>query len=164
MVATSVLESPTTATVTEPPVQDARPDVGVIVGGDDAHQAMGVAVQKAAASGGKVCAIGYVDNTGIRSPRALIRRSAAIRSQLGRIVSQHLADNREMHVTERLHVGSLGSLLRTLEPSIGVVVLEGAQDAITHEIVSLCPVPVCIVDTTGSTITHDTASDRETRR
>ena len=150
MVATSVLESPATATFTEPPAQGARPDVGVIVDDDDARQAMRVAVQKAAANGGKVCVMRYVDNTGIRSPRAMIRKSAAARSQLARIVSQHLDDNPQTHITERLHVGTLESLLRTLEPSIGGVVLGGAHDLATQEIVSLCPVPACIVDTTGS--------------
>ena len=69
-------------------MEAARPDVGVLVGAGDSRQAMTVAMRKAAASGGTVCVIRYVDNIGIRTPDPLIRRSEAARSQLARIVSE----------------------------------------------------------------------------
>ena len=160
MFATSVVESPR-ATGLEPSAEAARPDVGVLVGADGAHRAMAVALRKAAASGGDVCVIRYVDNIGIRSPDPLIRRSQVARSQLAQIVSeQQLARHDETRVTERLHVGTLESLLSTLEPSIGSVVFEGAQGPLVREIVALCPVPVSVVDATGSTITYDPAPRR----
>ena len=39
------------------------------------------------------------------------------------------------------------------------MVIEGVKGPLLHEIVSLCPVPVCVVDATGSTITYDPAAE-----
>ncbi|MET0828853.1 MAG: hypothetical protein ABWY26_04980 [Microbacterium sp.] len=142
MVATAVLESQSTFTAS--PVGGGRRDVGLLLGAGDGRAALEVALGQAAISGGKVCVMRCVDNSGIRSPRALRQRSAAARAQLTRTVAGHLAADGGTHVTERLHVGTLASLLRTLEPSIGALVVDGPS-AGRPELRTLCPVPVHMV-------------------
>lgn len=152
MVATSVLDSPSALAVAQLQQDAHRPDVGVIIGAEDADRAIDVAVRTAAATGGDVCVIRYVDNIGIRSTDSLIQRSEAARTQLARVVSEQVAEHADTSFTERLHVGTLESLLRTLEPSIGLVVSQRTPGPSIRQIVSLCPVFVCLVDAAGETI------------
>jgi len=152
MIANSIIESPSSARVTDGSTTAGRPDVGVIVNAGDSLQALDLARAKAAATGGKVCVIGYLDTTGIRSPHALINTLAAARAHVTQVVSRHIAQHPDALITERFHVWTLPSLLTTMERSIGVVVIERARDGTTKEIVSLCPVPVVIAqDSTGET-------------
>jgi hypothetical protein len=49
-------------------------------------------------------------------------------------------------VTDRLHIGSLQSLLDRLEPSIGNLVIGSEEDASRRELLDACRVPVTVVE------------------
>jgi hypothetical protein len=146
MKSTSVLGARSAAAVDQTPSDGDRPDVGLLLGVGDDKSAIRAAIQKAADTGGSVCVLRCLDNTGIRSSRELISRSAAARSQLARVVSESFADGAGPRVTERLHIGTLQSLLRGLPKSIGVLVVASPLAPETRRILRQCPVPQLVVD------------------
>ena len=159
MVATTVLDTVAPVAVIDSRVEPGRPDVGVILTDGDARRAIDIAVRRAAASGGDVCIMRYLDNIGIRSADPLIRRSEAARSQLARIVTDLLGQNVRTRFTERLHIGTLESLLRTLESSVGIVVIPRPADPAARRSMSQCPVPVCFVGPDGELIVQAPIAD-----
>lgn len=140
---------PTTASpAQQAPVTEVavKRDVGLLLGHADPHAAMAVARRMAIVSGGRVRLMRCVDSTGIRSAEELARRSAAARAQLAVTTAEELAEDPD--VTERLHVGTLESLLGTLEPSIGALVVAEPRGMFS-ELSSACPVPLYLVDGEG---------------
>ena len=71
---------------------------------------------------------------------------------MGRTSRRLGSARRDARFTERLHVGTLEFLVRTLEPSIGLIVSLRSPGPSIRQPVSFCPVSVCLVDASGTTI------------
>lgn len=119
-----------------------RPDVAVVIGTGDEHLGLRTAAAKARRSGGKVCVIRCIDNAGIGETHRMIERSADARSQLATVISSHSTEFAPERVWSRLHIGSLQSLLTTLEPSIGAVVVEGPATDAPGDLETSCPAAI----------------------
>lgn len=129
----------------------ARPDVGVIVSADaDPRATIVAAVQAAASRGGLVCVMRCVDDTAIPFSRRRIRVAQQARVELAAIVSEYASHHPAAAITERLHRGTLASLLSTLEPGIGAVLVPAGSE-VTPEVAARCPVPVTVVTTETAT-------------
>lgn len=131
-----------------------RPDVAVIIDtADPPDCVLRVAGLHAASEGGVLHVVQVLDAQESRSSAADSRRTSTARSHLGRVVERYGAKQAGVPVTERLHFGSLRTLLNTLESSVGTVVVEAAaDDTWRRQVASLSPVPVWVVDRTGSVI------------
>lgn len=142
---------PVTPTLESPPgspeatTGPTHPDVAALVGTSGGRTAVDIALKAAEATAGRVWVIRCVDNTGVTDPQEMTRRSAAARSELARLVADYI-DVDGIDITERLHVGTVRSLLRTLDPSVGTVIVADDDATGKSEDLALCPVPIRVVD------------------
>jgi len=122
-----------------------RPDVGVIITTrDPSDQALDAALRAAEATGGRVCLMGCVDTTGAPRPAEPRDLSAEAREQLGRIRARCHARRIDVGVYERLHIGSLASMLATSEDSLGVMIIDRSPIA-AGDVLARCPIAVTAV-------------------
>lgn len=122
-------------------------DVGVILAADEtSDRVIDVAARIAASRGGQLRLMRYIDDAGSHGAHELGLRSAAAREQLADLRAQCRASDPHLVVTDRLHIGSLESLLDRLEPSIGSLVIGPDEDAARQELLDGCGVPVTVVD------------------
>jgi hypothetical protein len=121
-----------------------RPDVAVLLHeGRSTDAALTAAAREAAASGGDVRVMLCVDDRDMSS-RERRREQVRGRRDLARAASMLRACDPRVAASERLHLGSLDSLLCTLEETVGAVI-GSAGDPRMDVVRTVCPVPVRIV-------------------
>ena len=134
--------------------ETSRPDAAVIIGAADPPESvLRVAALRAADADGVLRVIHFVDLDAL--PRAeRPARACAARSHLRDVVERYRARTLDLRVTERLHFGPLHTLVDSLEPTVGTVVVAATpDDPWAGELASSCPVPVWMTDRDGIVVT-----------
>ncbi|GAA1973982.1 hypothetical protein [Microbacterium pumilum] len=135
-------------------------DVGMILGEEEPlDHAITVAAQMAARSGGRLCLMRYVDDTRLHQAHELALKSGEARVQLANLRARCRANDPHLVITDRLHIGTLESLLARLEPSIGSLVIGSLRDPTPSELLAMSALPVTFVEPAGATFTPEAADD-----
>lgn len=128
----------------------ARPDVALIIGKAGACPgAERIAAWCATNRKGAVQVMRYADDAAAGPARA--EPLGVARLELASMVSRFIRTYPDVRVVERLHAGSLESLLRTLGDTVGIAVIAG-DPAGSRGAVAACDVPVLMVDVNGAVL------------
>lgn len=154
MVATIGLVSHATRAARRESAHTPSPDVLVILGQSDFPETViriGEVIAKM--NGGVIDVVRLVESSRLSMTADPAARSAHARMHLATVVKGYVRAHPDAPVRERLHIGSLSSLLKTLDHTIGMVLVSAAQPEIA-DLVTSCPVPVLVVDRSGDVTAH----------